>query len=128
MNLKRLSIQNYVKGFAFSLALTLGAYLLVHSQIGSFDSLFGRHLIIFLVLFLAVIQLVVQLIYFLHLSHDSSQQWNLTAFAFMLMVLLILVLGSLWIMYNLNYGHRHDHKAPSSEVDTYIIKDEGLPQ
>lgn len=126
MDLKHLSTQNYVKGFAFSLALTLGVYFLVHSQAGAFGSLFARHFIIFLILLMAVIQLIVQLVYFLHLSRDSSQRWNLAVFSFMLIVLFILVLGSLWIMYNLNYGHAHSHEMSGSRADKYLIKDEGL--
>lgn len=124
MEERRLRPENYVKGFVFSLALTLAAYFLVGSQKGSFNNLFSRHFIIFLVLLLAVVQLAVQLVYFLHLGSESKPRWNLTVFSFMLMVLLILVLGSLWIMYNLNYGHVQH--LPSNQVNSDIIKDEGL--
>ena len=55
------------------------------------------------IIFLAVVQLVVQLVFFLHLGRERQPRWNLLAFAFMAIVLLILVLGSLWIMNNLNY-------------------------
>lgn len=57
-----------------------------------------------LVMALAAAQMVIQLVFFLHLGNESSPKWNLAAFAFMLLMLGILVIGSLWIMNNLNYN------------------------
>jgi len=51
---------------------------------------------------LAVIQMFVQLIFFLHLGKENKPRWNTLIFAFMLLVLLIVVLGTLWIMHSLD--------------------------
>jgi cytochrome o ubiquinol oxidase operon protein cyoD len=51
---------------------------------------------------MAVIQVVVHLIYFLHMNTSSEERWNLVALLFTAMIIGIVVVGSLWIMYNLN--------------------------
>ena len=84
-------------GFFFSLFLTLAAYFVTSENILS-----GWNLIISLS-FLALVQAVVQLLFFLHLAEETPPRWNLISFLFMILVLFILVAGTLWIMYNLNY-------------------------
>lgn len=70
----------------------------------------------------AISQLLVQLIFFLHLGRESKPRWNILVFLFAALVVLIVVVGSLWIMNNLDY-HMGGH-----EMDSSIIKDEGIPQ
>lgn len=91
------NLKSYLIGFFFSLILTLIAYFLT-----SEDLLAGWNLILTLS-FLALSQAVIQLLFFLHLGEESSPRWNLVSFLFMFLVVLILVIGTLWIMYNLNY-------------------------
>ncbi len=52
----------------------------------------------------AVVQVIVHLIYFLHLDSKSEGGWNLVAIVFSAIIILIVVVGSLWIMWNLNYN------------------------
>lgn len=52
---------------------------------------------------LAFLQMAVQLVCFLHLGSEKSPFWNTVLFIFMLAIMLIVVVGSVWIMYNLNY-------------------------
>ena len=52
----------------------------------------------------AVMQLLIQLIFFLHLNSESKPRWNLTVFLFIILIVGILVIGTLWIMYNLDYN------------------------
>ncbi len=111
------SVFSYTVGFAFSIILTLVAYITAVK-----GSLSGWGLI-YLLAGLAVIQLVVQLVFFLHLGRESKPRWNLTVFAFALMVVIILVFGSLWIMKNLNYSH---NQLSPQQTDQTIIKDEGI--
>ena len=87
----------YISGFAGSLLFTISAYLLVTHHVFS-----KWHLVIAL-LALAVAQLVVQLVCFLHLGREKRPYWNLVVFIFMGGVVLIVALGSLWIMYSLNH-------------------------
>jgi heme/copper-type cytochrome/quinol oxidase subunit 4 len=59
---------------------------------------------------------------FLHLGQEAKPRYQLIAFNFMVLVVLVVVFGSIWIMQNLDY--HHDDTMKSS--DTYIIKDEGI--
>ena len=104
-----------VTGFILSLILTMTAYFVVTRQL-----IDGRGRVLLLA-GLAVMQLYVQLIFFLHIAEEKSPRWNVRIFAFMLMVVGIVVGGSLWIMDNLNY-----HMISPEETDTYIIEDEGI--
>ena len=47
---------------------------------------------------------LIQLVFFLHLGMESKPHWNTIAFLFMALVMLVVIGGSLWIMYNLNYN------------------------
>ena len=54
------------------------------------------------VVVMAVVQIFVHLIYFLHMNTSSEERWNLVALVFTVLIIAIVVVGSLWIMYNLN--------------------------
>lgn len=88
--------KSYLIGFIASLFLTLLSFLLVIAEILS-----GKTLV-YTIIALALIQAIVQLRFFLHLGHEDSPQWATLTFYFMLLVLLIIVLGSLWIMHDLD--------------------------
>ena len=86
----------YVAGYALSLVLTIGAYLFVRHHTASKDALVVG------VAVLARTQFFVQLFFFLRLGRETRPRWKLLTFGFMVLVVMILVLGSLWIMSNLN--------------------------
>ena len=92
------SLKSYIIGFILSILLTIIPYLIVVHHL-----LLGDALAIAIVV-LGVVQLLVQLIFFLHLSAAPEQRWNLMTFAFTLLILAILVVGTLWIMWNMNYN------------------------
>lgn len=100
---------NYLTGFGLSVGLTLVAYFLV--TLGALP----RQMTIIAVLTLAIAQLFVQLHFFLHLGRESKPRLNLLSFAFMLIVVVIVVFGTLWIMQNLNY-----HTRSPEQMDTYM--------
>lgn len=113
------SYRAYVIGFVLSLVFTLGAYALVQQHVNTHHSAFPHQLLIPIIMALALAQLTAQLVFFLHLGKESKPRWNLMVFFFAVMVVGIVVIGSLWIMQNLNY-HMHPQ-----ETEDYIIKDEG---
>lgn len=86
---------SYCAGFALSVVLTLAPYLLVTNRL-----LEGGMLVGVLMMF-AVAQLIVQAVFFLHLGQPGSR-WNMLTFLFMLLVVIIVALGSLFIMNGLN--------------------------
>lgn len=89
------NVNSYVIGFILSIILTLAAYILVEREI-----LYGWPLNLAIII-LGIGQTWVQLRLFLHLGEESWPKWNLLAFLFMALVVLIIVGGSLWIMSHL---------------------------
>lgn len=88
---------SYVTGFVLSVLLTLAAYVsLTNRSLGN--------LTIAIVIGLAIAQLLVQLVFFMHLGRGQSTRLNLVVFGFTLIVIGIVVIGSLWIMHNLDYN------------------------
>jgi len=90
------NVQSYLIGFGLSVILTAIPFALVMS--GSVPSA----TVVPLCLGFAVTQIGVHLVYFLHMNTSSSQTWNMAAFVFTLIILVILVAGSLWVMYHLD--------------------------
>lgn len=93
-----MTLQKYIVGFVLSLIVTLAAYIMV---VESFVSGFA---LIVLLCALAVVQMIVQLVYFLHLGEEVGPRYKLASFLLMAGLLLIIVVGSLWIMQHLNYN------------------------
>jgi len=89
-------------GLFFSLALIIGAYIVVIRQ------WLSGYILIAAIIALALGQALVQLFCFMHLHQEHKPRWNLMTFLFMGLVLLMIVIGSLWIMENINY-----HMSPS---------------
>lgn len=86
----------YVVGFSVSILLTLASYFIVTQH------LLQEEAIAWTLMGLGSLQAILQLVFFLHLGSESKPRWNLIIFTFMLFVLVIIVVGSLWIMSNLN--------------------------
>ena len=87
-----------VSGFLLSLVFTLVAYILV------VDKVLQGNVLLVSVMTLALLQTITQLVLFLHLGDEPKPQWKLMTFLFMITVLVIIVAGSLWIMYHLDYN------------------------
>ena len=51
---------------------------------------------------LAFVQAIAQLLFFLHVGQEAHPRWETLIFCFMVLVLLIIAIGSLWIMHDLN--------------------------
>ena len=95
------SFKSYVVGFILSILLTVTPYFIVVNHV------FASSIIIAAIVLLAILQLLVQLTFFLHLSSESKPRWNLTAFIFSTLIVAILVAGTMWIMYHLDYNMSH---------------------
>ncbi|MDR3432486.1 MAG: cytochrome o ubiquinol oxidase subunit IV [Rouxiella aceris] len=90
------SLKSYIIGFVLSVILTAIPFAMVMSDTASHSLIIGT------VVASAVIQIVVHLVFFLHMNTSSEDRWNLVAFLFTVVIIFIVVVGSLWIMYNLN--------------------------
>ncbi|HEY4832677.1 MAG TPA: cytochrome o ubiquinol oxidase subunit IV [Waddliaceae bacterium] len=91
------TLKSYVIGFASSLILTAVSFLLVVSK-----QLSGQTLV-YSIIALAIGQAAVQLRFFLHLGQEPKPRWESVVFYFMVLILLIIAIGSLWIMYDLHH-------------------------
>lgn len=92
------TLSAYLIGYILCLILTIMAFGIIALNI------FDIKMTYILLATLAISQLVIQSICFLRLNTSKQGLWNLLPFIFMLMVIIFLVGGSLWIMYNLNYN------------------------
>jgi cytochrome o ubiquinol oxidase operon protein cyoD len=95
-----MTIKRYTIGFVLSLLLTLAAYFDVRLH-PTMSILLG------VLAVLAIVQMIVQLVFFLHMGDEVRPKYKLASFIFMAGVLFIVVVGSLWIMQNLNYNMTH---------------------
>ncbi len=112
--------KKYIIGYVLSLLLTLATFASVQATI--IDGWALRSVLVVL----AVVQLIVQLVYFLHISVETKPRWKLLVLLYTIMTVVVIVLGSMWIMYNLDYNHT-GHNDTKSEAK-YIIEDEGFAE
>ncbi|MBI5077954.1 MAG: cytochrome o ubiquinol oxidase subunit IV [Candidatus Yonathbacteria bacterium] len=110
----RRALGSYVTGFVLSVILTIIPYFIVVRH------MFEEQSLIWAAVLFAVTQLFVQVVFFLHLSKKSKPLWNMIVFAFTIFVVSFLVIGSLWIMYNLNYNMTDT--SPANTNEGYIPK------
>jgi cytochrome o ubiquinol oxidase operon protein cyoD len=94
----RSEVRNYLIGGALCLAITLFVYFAVSGRWWQGEVLAA------VALLAALMQFLVQSKFFLHLSGDEKPQWRKKSYVFTIFMLLIIVIGSLWIMMNLNYN------------------------
>ncbi len=88
---------SYIKGFILSVILTAIPFALVMS--GGLES---RGLTAVLVIGFAIAQILVHMVYFLHMTSRQEEGWTLLSTIFTIIVLVILLSGSLWVMFHLN--------------------------
>ena len=87
----------YLTGFVLALVLTIIPFGLVMLK------LLPEVPALALIAALAAVQMVVHLHYFLHLNLNASERSNLLSLAFAAVIILIMVGGTVWIMFNLHY-------------------------
>lgn len=90
------TLKSYVIGFITSLVLTGISFSLVTYR------LLSGYTLIYSLVALALTQAIFQLLFFLHLGREPKPKWETAIFFFMLLILFIIVLGSLWVMNDLN--------------------------
>jgi cytochrome o ubiquinol oxidase operon protein cyoD len=107
---------SYLAGFILSIVLTVGMYVVAVGNLLTYRSA------VITLLALACIQFVVQSIFFLHLSTKRSSRLRLVMLACTSVVVLILVSGSIWIMFTLN-----GRMMPSvDQMNQYMNSQQGM--
>lgn len=90
-------LASYVIGFVLSVGFTLVAYF------GVTEGWFTGGSPTMTLLVLAIVQFFVQLFFFLHIGRERRPRWKLLMLVLMIFFALVVILGSIWVMYNLNY-------------------------
>jgi cytochrome o ubiquinol oxidase operon protein cyoD len=92
------ALRSYLIGFALATLLTGVSFYLARS------TLVWEPSIPIALSVLAIAQMGVHLVFFLHITAGPDSVNNIMALAFGLLVVMLLVFGSLWIMFNLNHS------------------------
>jgi cytochrome o ubiquinol oxidase operon protein cyoD len=93
------TFKSYVIGFVLSVILTaVPFWLVMHRTIASSSAT------ALVILALAAVQIVVHMVYFLHMNSKSEGGWNMLALIFTAVLVVIVLSGSIWVMYHLNHN------------------------
>ncbi len=91
------SLRGYLTGFVLAAILTVIPFWLVMGHVMP-----NKQLLILVILALAIVQIFVHIVYFLHLDTRSEAGWNMMAFIFTAVLVIIVLGASIWVMYNEN--------------------------
>ncbi|KRD34849.1 hypothetical protein ASE35_08965 [Lysobacter sp. Root916] len=91
------SAREYLTGFMLSVVLTAIPFGLVMGKVIPSSGLVAIVLLAF-----AAVQVVVHMIYFLHMNTRSEGGWNVLALIFTVVLVVIVLIGSLWVMHHMN--------------------------
>jgi cytochrome o ubiquinol oxidase operon protein cyoD len=91
------SRRDYVIGFLLSVVLTAIPFALVMT-----NAFADPRITAGIVTAMAMVQIVVHMVYFLHMNSKSESGWTLMALFFTIIIVVIVVAGSLWVMYHMN--------------------------
>lgn len=97
------SVKEYAGGLILSIILTAIPFSIVMLDLMADTSA------IIIILLCAVGQVFVQLVFFLHMNTSSEQIWNTISAIFVVILVAILIVGSVWIMAHLNHNMLMGH-------------------
>ena len=100
-------LQGYLIGFGLANLLTIASFTAAQS-----DLIYGPAVVSALVV-LAIAQMGVHLVFFLHLTTGPDNTNNVLALAFGVFIVVLVVLGSIWIMSHLNHNMMPMHELQS---------------
>lgn len=93
------TLKGYATGFILAVILTAIPFYLVMTGAIKDSGTMGLVL-----LGMAAVQIVVHMIYFLHMNSKVEQGWSMLAMLFTLMLVVIMLSGSIWVMYHMNHN------------------------
>ena len=91
------TMKEYAIGFVLSVILTAIPFWLVMAKVFDKSSTTA-----FVILGFAAVQVVVHMVYFLHMNGKNEGGWTLLSTLFTLVLLVIIMAGSIWVMYHMN--------------------------
>ena len=99
------SLRTYLIGFGLSVVLTLIPFGIVMGNV--FETAFWPIIIIF---GLGAAQMLVHVYYFLHVDAKAQDGWMLMSIAFTVLLIVIVLIGSLWVMFHLEENMMPAHE------------------
>lgn len=90
------NLKSYMIGFIGSLIFTFISFYLVWTKRLSTD------ILLYTIITLCLAQAILQIRFFMHLGKEDKPRWESISFFFMISCVLIIVGGTLWIMFDLN--------------------------
>lgn len=84
-------------GYILSLIALFGAYRVDQYHLSD-------GFLTFILFVIAITQAILQLVFFFHIGLGSKPRWNIVSLFFAIFVLFLVIGGSMWIMYNLDYN------------------------
>lgn len=110
------SVKTYITGFVLSVILTAIPFWLVMGNVFKNSSTAA-----FVLLAIGAVQIVVHMVYFLHMNTKSEGGWSMLAMLFTIMMVVIVLSGSLWVMYHMNQNMMpHLMQDPHDVMSTSI--------
>lgn len=110
---------SYVIGYILSLVFTFIPYYLVVEKAATGNVLLA------MILAIGVLQMIIQIVFFLHLGRGPKPLYNIAFFISTVGIILVVVVGSLWIMHHLHYNMT---PVTPSDASKKLIEDEGIYQ
>ncbi len=89
-------IAGYVVGLFLAALITVVAFFIAET------TLVWQPSIPIALIVLAIAQIGVHLVFFIHITTGPDNENNVLALAFGVLIVMLLIVGSLWIMYNMN--------------------------
>ena len=91
------SLKSYLIGFFLSVILTAIPFWLVMDGV-----IENKQATAVIIMAFAAVQIIVHMIFFLHMTPASEGGWSMLALIFTVILVVIVLSGSLWVMYHLN--------------------------
>ncbi|XBC39132.1 MAG: cytochrome o ubiquinol oxidase subunit IV [Buchnera aphidicola (Nurudea shiraii)] len=88
----------YILNFLILSILTIFPFFLVWKK------LFSKEITYFLIVLCLVFQVFIHFKFFFHLNYFNEHKWNLISIIFSFLIIMIILIGSYWIMSNLNHN------------------------
>lgn len=109
------TLRGYLTGFFLAVNLTVLPFWLVMAR--PLDGIFETNVPVALILMgCAVVQMVVHMVYFLHMHPKSEGGWTFLALFFTLILVVIVMSGSMWVMFHLTSNMMPSHDM--NQMDT----------
>jgi cytochrome o ubiquinol oxidase operon protein cyoD len=102
------SLKSYIVGFVLSIVLTLLSFGCVMT------GMVPHEWIVPGIVVFCIAQVLVQLAFFMHIGTSPEQRENFSIMVFTLLIIAIVVVGSLWVLHNMNVNMMHPMSSMSS--------------